>query len=312
VRRDGAAAAVALLGVSVVFWGGSFRATAVATEHTSGLVLSALRSIPAALLLAAAVPLLGGRFPQGRVWLWAAVTGLLGVSLFIAGMSEGTDLAGAGNAAVLANTAPFWVLVLGWIFLGERISAYGGAGLVAAFSGVVVMVSSQVGGDRDTRDLGLGIALALAAAVGWAVTTLIVKWMVERDPDVDLVGLTAGQYLVGAAALAVLGFADADGGTDWASGELWLAVAWLAIGASALAYLTFFAALKRASATAVSASLFLVPVVAVAIEAARGDSPGAVVLVGMALAVGGVALVMFAADLEARRGAQSPLPEISP
>jgi len=51
----------------------------------------------------------------------------------------------------------------------------------------------------------------------------------------------------------------------------------------------------------VSASLFLVPVVAILVEAARGDPPGIVVGVGMALAVVGVALVMFAPQLEARR-----------
>jgi drug/metabolite transporter (DMT)-like permease len=53
---------------------------------------------------------------------------------------------------------------------------------------------------------------------------------------------------------------------------------WLAIGASAVAYFAFFAALKRASATAVSASLFLVPVVAVLVEAARGDPTGGLIL----------------------------------
>jgi len=302
--RAGGSAPALLLGVSLLFWGTSFRATAIAAEHTSGVVISALRAVPAAIALAALVALLPGRrFPATpALWLWAGVTGLLGTTLFFVGLSEGTRLAGAGNAAVLANATPFFVLVLSWMFLRERASVAGVAGLGVGFAGVVVMVSSQFGGEHDTGDLLAGISLALAAAAGWAVTTLVVKWLVERHPDLDLVGLTAGQFLVGAAACVPLALGlEGTGGTDWGSGDLWGAIAWLTAGSSVLAYLAFFAALKRASATAVSASLFLVPVVAVLVEAVYGEAPGGVVLGGMALAILGVALVMFAPELEARR-----------
>lgn len=298
--RDEVAAAL-LLGVSVIFWTGSFRTTAIATEHTSGLMLSALRAVPAAIILSAAVVLLGGSFPRGRLWLWAAITGLLGVALFFVGLSEGTRLAGAGNTAVLANTHPFFVFVLGALFLGTRVAATTAAGLILGFVGIVVMVSSQLG-SGDTRDLVLGMSLALAAAAGWGVTTLIVKWLVERDPDLDLKGLTAGQYLVSAVVLVGLAFGiEGTGGTTWASEDLWLSVIWLALGASVLAYLAFFAALKRASAIVVSASLFLVPVLAVVVEAALGNIPDRVVLGGMVLAVIGVGIVLLAPQLEERR-----------
>lgn len=299
-------AAAFMIAVSVGFWGGSFPVTAIGVEHTSGTMLSALRAVPAAFVLAAALPLLRARFPQGRLWIWSAVTGLLGITLFFVGMSEGTAYAGAANVAVLANTPPFFVLLLGWVFLGERVTLLGTTGLGVGFAGIVVMVSSQLGG-RNASELALGMGLALAAAAGWGVTTLIVKWLVERDPKLDLTGLTAGQYLVGGAALIPLAVGlRGTSGTEWSSGELWAALAYLTLGPSVLAYLAFFGALKRATATVVSASLFLVPVVAVLIEVARGNAPGAVVLVGMALAIAGVALVSLAPELEARRSALAP------
>lgn len=299
-RRSELTAAL-LLGVSVIFWSGSFRTTAIATEHTSGIMLSALRAVPAAIILTAAVALLGAQFPRGRMWLWAAITGLLGVALFFVGLSEGTRLAGAGNTAVLANTPPFFVFILGAIFLGTRIAATTAFGLIVGFVGIVVMVSSQVGGG-DTRDLVLGMALALAAAAGWGITTLIVKWLVDRDPKLDLMGLTAGQYIVSAVVLAALAFGvDGTGTTDWGSGDLWLSVLWLVLGASVLAYLAFFAALKRASAIAVSTSLFLVPVVAVVIEAVLENIPDGVVLGGMVLAIIGLGIVLVSPQLEERR-----------
>jgi drug/metabolite transporter (DMT)-like permease len=254
-------------------------------------MLSGIRAGLAALALLLALPLLGARLPRGRAWLWPAVTGLLGVALFYEGLGEAAARAGAGNAAVLANSSPFFVLVLGWVFLREPIRWRGALGLVIGFAGVVLMVSNQLGGDADTGSLVFGMGLALAAAAGWAVTTLIVKWLVERDPDFDLVGLTTGQHVVGAIVLLALAFGiDGAGGTDWSSGDLWGAIAYLAFGASVAAYLAFFGALKRIDAARASAWLFLVPVVAVIIEVVLGEVPEPVVLLGMGLAIAGVAL----------------------
>ncbi len=54
------------------------------------------------------------------MWFWAFVTSMLMVVLFLEGLSEGTARAGAANASVLANTTPFFVLILGWIFLKTK------------------------------------------------------------------------------------------------------------------------------------------------------------------------------------------------
>ena len=55
--------------------------------------------------------------------------------------------------------------------------------------------------------------------------------------------------------------------------------------------MTFALALRAIPATRASAWQFLAPVVAVVVELVFGDAPGAVVLLGMALAICGVALV---------------------
>ena len=107
--------------------------------------------------------------------------------------------------------------------------------------------------------------------------------------------------MFGGGLLVVLAFTiDGTGGTSWSSGEFWRAIAFLAIGAGVIAVLGFYAALKRLPATVVSSSQILVPVVAVVIEAVRGHPPTAVVLAGMAFAVGGVALVILAPMLAHR------------
>ena len=101
----------------------------------------------------------------------------------------------------------------------------------------------------------------LAAAIGWAAGTFVVKELVVRHPEVDLIGVTAGQYLVGGAALLVLSTSfEGFGGTEWSSGELWVSVAFVSIVGCALATIAYFAALRRLSATTATAWSFLSPV----------------------------------------------------
>lgn len=305
----GSLVGILLLLLAVGIWSGSFRVTAEAADYTSALMISALRTAPAALVLLVALPLLRAQLPQGRrMWFWAFVTSMLMVVLFLEGLSEGTARAGAANASVLVNTTPFFVLILGWVFLKARTNWLGVVGLVAGFAGVVLMVSRQLGRDVETGDFVFGMTLALLAAIGWGVGTLIVKWLLENDPGLDLVGFTAAQFLIGAVVLLALAFGiDGTSGTEWGSGELWLSIAYLAFAASALATLAYFGALRRVDATNASAFLFLTPAGAILIEIGFGNAPNGVVLVGMILAIAGVALVNFAPALlgKSSRGADS-------
>ncbi len=280
-----------LLLATVVVWGCTGRVIAVGAPHSEPLTLTTLRAVPAAILLLAALPFLRCHLPRRLdLWVWTAVSGLLMVTVFLAGFTEAVVRAGPGNAIVLASTTPFFVVILGWFVAGERISWQGLGGLVIGFLGVVLVVSSQLGGDQD--DLAVGMAFALAAAMGWAAGTFVVKELVVRHPEVDLVGVTAGQYLVGGAALLVLSTSfEGFGGTEWSSGELWVSVAFVSIVGCALATIAYFAALRRLSATTATAWSFLSPVVAVLLEIALGNMPRPVVLAGMVVTIAGVAIV---------------------
>ena len=295
------------LTITIFFWGTAFRATAIAAEHASPIMVTALRAAPAAVALVLAALVLRSKFPQRELWPWTVITGLLMVTLTLEGISEGAARAGAGNAAILINSAPFFVLVLERIFLRERIGPFGLAGLFVGFAGIVVMVSSQLGDIADTSDFALGMALALAGAIGWAVGVLMTKIMFTRHSDIDMLGFTAAQFVIGGSAVVALAFAlEGTGTTAWGTGDLWAAVAWLSLGASAIATLTFFGALKRLPATTVTAWQFLVPVVAVITEVVYGNTPGAIVLAGMGLAIVGVALVNAAPALSERIAERRP------
>lgn len=291
MTRGNAATVVGLLTITVVLWGGAFRATAVGAEHASSLTLSALRAGPAALILLLALPLVRARLPRRAQWPAAAVTGLLMVTLATEALPPAVTRAGAGNTAVLVNTSPLFVALATVLLLRRRLPWLAVGGLALGFGGVVMMTARQLGGSHDPGNLALGMGLALLLSAGWAAGMLVVKRVADRDPDLDMLGFTAAQYGVGAPVIVIAALIARDSGTDWSTTDLWGAVAWLAIGTSAVASFTFLSALKRSSADRVAAWQFAVPVVAVLVEIVRGSAPGAVTLGGMALAVAGVAMV---------------------
>ena len=282
----------ALLAGMVLIWGTGYWPTEVAGEHTETVLLSGLRVIGGALLLVSVALLARARWPRGRMLGWAAISGLIMVALSHWGTTEAVARAGPGNAAVLVNAAPLIVAALGWFLLRERLSWIGIAGVIVGFGGVVLMVSSQLGGDTDTRQLLIGVGLAAAGAVGWAIGTLLVRALATRRGDeMDMLSFTATQFTVAGVVLLVAGFGiDGVATTEWGSGELWAALFWIG-PLNGLGFAFFFVALGRMTAARASAALFLVPGVAVIVEIARGNVPTALVLLGMFLAVAGVALV---------------------
>src|SRR5262249_5543627 len=178
------------------------------------------------------------------------------------------------------------------LVFGERLSAQAVGGLVLGFVGLILVVSSELGSHGTAPDLAAGIALALAAALGWGGGTIAVKELLARHPGIDLVGLATRQdVVVGLALLALSCGVEGTGSTNWASGELWLAVAFISVVGSAAATVAFFGALRWMSATSANAWLFLSPVVAVLLEIVLGHTPEPVTLVGMAITIAGVAIV---------------------
>jgi drug/metabolite transporter (DMT)-like permease len=299
LRRRGAIGAgpALLLGTTMFFWGTAFRATAIGAAHASPTVFSALRAIPATLVLCLVVALTRARLPRERRMLALAIlSGPLVVSFTFEGIAESTKLAGAGNSAVLINTAPFFTVLLAHALLGQRTRRIAIGGLMIGFAGVVVMVSSQLGATGSVGKMALGMAIALAAAAGFAGGALITGRAAAIDPDLDMLGFTTVQYVVGATVLVALaGIAGNIGRTDWGSPALLGSVAWVAFGSSAAASVCFNLALRRVSATRATAWQFLAPAVAVVVEAARGNAPGVPVVIGMALAIAGVAIVSVSA-----------------
>ena len=79
--------------------------------------------------------LVGSRLPSTwQGWAWACAIGTANVVLTLAGIAEGTNLAGAAIASVLLNSAPFFAALFARLWLDERLTTRQVGGLVIGFA----------------------------------------------------------------------------------------------------------------------------------------------------------------------------------
>jgi drug/metabolite transporter (DMT)-like permease len=138
--------------------------------------------------------------------------------------------------------------------------------------------------------LAIGFVLALLGALGWAGGGVGMRVLTQREPELDIAGITAAQFLAGGVPLIPLVLL-AGGSTDWTRPALDAQLVFLILGGQVLVYLGFNAALGRWPSTRVYAWTFLVPAVAVLIEAVQGQLPSVTAMIGVALVIVGVAIV---------------------
>ncbi len=280
-----------ILLVSMTAAGVVYPVTDAALHHTSPVMIATLRALVGGAALTAILPLLRSRLPRTRrLWAWAFGIGFGNTTLTQIGISVGTARAGAAVAAVLLNSSPFFVAVIARLALHEPITRLRAAGLVIGFAGVLLVVLADPGTIAHGSRLVVGFLLSLLGALGWAGGGLAMRVLTQREPTLDIPGITAAQVLAGGVPLIPL-VLIAGGSTDWSRPSLDAQLIYLIAGGQVLVYLGFNAALSRWPSTRVYAWTFLVPAVAVVIEAVRGTLPGPGATAGVALVILGVAIV---------------------
>jgi drug/metabolite transporter (DMT)-like permease len=201
---------------------------------------------------------------------------------------------------VLLNSAPFFAALGARIWLAERLTGRQALGLVVGFAGILLIVAS--GGGATGSDVGLGIVICLSGALGWAAAGLAMRHLSTGVTAFDVYGATTAQFLCGGALLIPYLLAVRPHPTEWSSPELWAALAFLVVGAQVITYVGFYVALAHWTSARVFAWTFLVPAVAVAIEAVQGNLPGAAATAGLVVVILGVALVTGGGTRGPRRG----------
>lgn len=177
-------------------------------------------------------------------------------------------------ATVVYHTQPFFLVLLGAVFMRERISGGKLGWLALAFVGLVLVSGVRPG---DTASLA-GLGFALAAAVLYALSTFVTKRITGVRPH--LVALV--QVLVGLPLL--LPFADLSATAGLGAGWAWLAG--LGLIHTGVMYVLMYAAYAKLPTAKIAVLAFTYPAVAMGVDwAVYGHHIGLVQALGVPLIV---------------------------
>lgn len=281
-------------------WGYGWVATKVALGYSQPLTFAALRVVLSALCLFL-VLIVTRRSLRPPPLGYTTVIGLLQTTAFVGLVIVALHGGGAGKVAVLTYTMPFWLLLLAWAFLGERLRGVQWLAVILSFAGLVLVVGPwQIHGATSS-------VLTVAGGFAWAASAVVVKLM-QRRHHVDVLSLTTWQMTIGALPLILIAVLTYSGGPDWTVGFVW-GLAYTVILANAVAWVLWLYALRTLSAGAAGLGTLAIPVVGVvAAWLQLGERPTAVEAVGMALIVGALAILALR-GLAAGRRQPSPADE---
>ena len=276
-RRQAFTALVALAFV----WGYTWVVVKVATHDGSPWFVAAGRTSIGCVVLAIALAATRRSFaptPAG----WTAAAGLLQTTGFILLQTLAVAAGGAGKTSILTYTMPFWVCLMAWPYLGERITRTRWIALGLAAAGLAfVLVPINAG------TLAADV-LAVAGGIVWAASAVVVKRF-RSAHDVDLLRFTFWQMVWGMPPLIVLA-AILPEHVTWTPSFVG-AMIFIGVMSQALAWLLWLFILQRLPASVAGIASLATPVLGVGFAALQlHEIPPLTEITGMIFIVAALAV----------------------
>lgn len=271
--------------VLTAIWGYNWVVMKSALEYAGAFQFAALRTVLGAVCLFAVIIYMRKSL-RVREMPTLILLGLLQTSGFTGLLIWALVEGGAGKTAVLTYTMPFWVMVLAWPLLGEKLRGLQWPAAVLSTMGMLFILDPMHLG-TDT----FSMFLAVMSGVFWAMSVIVAKKLHQREPDLDLLTLTAWQMLFGSVPLAVAAFMIPAPEIQWTPYFIG-AVIFNSVFCNALAWLLWLYALQRLSAGVASMSSMLAPVIGVvAAWIQLNEVPSTTELIGMALIAASLVII---------------------
>ena len=294
-RNRGAALWLGML-VLYIVWGSTYLGIAIAVDTIPPFLMAATRFLIAGVVLLAWSMARQGRSfraPSLREWRDSAIVGglLLGGGMGMVAFGEQTIP--SGIAALFIAMMPVWVAVLGWIFLRERLPRLAIAGIVLGFAGVAILIGpSAFGGIGALEPLGLGAILL--SPIAWSGGSLFASHRATL-PTQPLVA-TGAQMITGGSVLLAMSAVSGELARlqpDAISSNSILAIVYLTVAGSLLAFTAYGWLLRVAPLPLIATYAYVNPVVAVLLGALVLREPieprtlvaGVVIVVAVAIIV---------------------------
>lgn len=282
-----------LLALAPLMWAGNAVVGRLVTELVPPLTLNFLRwALAFALLLPLATWVLrpdSGLWPH---WRRFALLGLLGVGLYNALQYLALHTSTPLNVTLVASSMPLWMMALGRLFFGARITRPQLLGALLSMAGVAVVLARGDWAQLARLKLVPGDLYMVAATIGWAWYSWLLSRHAEPAPiRADWAAFLLAQIVFG------LGWSGLLAAGEWTLTDAHIVWGWplaaallfVAVGPALLAYRFWGLGVQRAGPTVAGFFGNLTPVFAALLSALfLGETPRLYHAAAFALIVAGI------------------------
>jgi drug/metabolite transporter (DMT)-like permease len=250
-------------GAIYIIWGSTYLATRYAVASIPPLMMIGVRSLTAGIIL-----FVISRFKNKETIKRKNILPLLtlGAMFFLIGhglLAWAQQYVPSGMAAVLVTAEPLWIIGIEWFFLKDtRVKLKGVLGLFLGFGGIVYLIASATGGTTANNNF-LASALIVAGTLSWgggAVYSRVAN--VPKSPV-----LASGMELIFGGVLVLISSFIIGEPSQFHLSEVtlksFLALLYLIIFGSVIAFSAYIWLLGNTSATRISTHTYVNPVIAV-------------------------------------------------
>lgn len=285
---------LALLALYVI-WGSTYLAMRIAIETIPPFLMAGPRFLLSGIAMYAFLRLRGQRAPTRGEWLASARVGVLLLTFGNGAIAVAEQTVSSGVAAVVVGSMPIWAAVFGRFF-GLSSGRREWLGLALGFCGVVIL---NLGGDLAFDRRGF---ICLISPIAWSLGSVWSKKLPMPEGGMA----TATQMITGGLALLLLAFATGERLDAMPSTRSLLAIAYLAVFGSIVAFTAYTWLLRNVRPALATSYAYVNPLVAVLLGRFFGHEPlGLTTLAAAATSLAGVALIARAPRTETPRTARA-------
>ena len=268
---------------TLLLWASAFAGIKAGLSAYSPGQLALLRFLVGSASMTILARLKGFGLPERKDFPRILAVGFLGFTVYHVFLNYGEQTVSAGAASLIVSFTPVMTALLASFFLRERLRFLGWAGIAVSVSGVALISF----GEGGAVALDPGSLLILFASLGSSLYNVFQKPLLKRY---DPIAFTT--YAMAAGTLFMLVFLPGlPGAIARAPLEATLSVAYLGVFPGAIAYSTWTYALSRMPASRLATTLYIAPVLAIAIAWLWiGEIPTTLSLMGGAITLAGVVL----------------------
>ena len=252
--------ALLALAFAILTWGVSpalVRSLSLATGPADSIVI---RLCSVAIICLPILAFTGWRIDRADIGK-LLLTGSVGMFGYFLGTIFGFARVSAGIGGIIISTQPMMIALMAAALGTEKLSASVIVGMVISFAGSLFLFSGDAGAAQSTSDLIIGGLMIFTCGIAWAIYVIFSKPLVEKYGTLKI---TAWSLFLCAPPALIFASSSTWGAVANMRAEDWQALFFLSVIATFVALIAWNFASGQLRSSTMGASLYLVPVLAVA------------------------------------------------